>query len=206
MKVFDDEKDKLLDHEYDGIRELDNHMPVWWLWLFYFTIAFGVGYLLYYQVLGWGPTQHEEYQQEIAAAEARFGLQEDETNPVEEYTWTVSTDESDIAAGKELYMNPNQLCFTCHGNQGEGLVGPNLTDEYWLHGCSPKEIAASIINGYPDMGMLAYGSGTRMSNEQVQHLVSYIASIQGANPPNAKAADMSRAQPCQEGPLSGSGS
>ena len=98
MKVFDDEKDKLMDHEYDGIRELDNHMPTWWLWLFYFTIAFGVGYMLYYEVFGWGPTQHEEYQQEIAAAEAKYGTQEQE-DPVENYTWVVSTEESDIAAG-----------------------------------------------------------------------------------------------------------
>ena len=203
MKVFDDEKDKLLDHEYDGIRELDNHMPVWWLWLFYFTIAFGVGYMLYYEVFGWGPTQHEEYRQEVAAAEARYGTQEQE-NPVEDFTWAVSTDESDIAAGKEMYMNPNQLCFTCHGNNGQGLVGPNLADQYWMHGCQPKDIAASIINGYPDMGMLPYGSGSKLSNEQVQQLVSYIASIQGTEPADAKEADMNRTQACTEGPLASS--
>lgn len=201
MKVFEDEKDKLLDHEYDGIRELDNHMPVWWLWLFYFTIAFGVGYLLYYQVFGWGPTQIEEYEQEVAAAEARYGKPE-ESNPIEDFTWAVSDEDSDIAAGKELFHNPAQLCFTCHGNNAQGLVGPNLTDEYWLHGCGPKDIAASIIHGYPDMGMLPYGSGTQLKNEQVQQLVSYIASLQGSNPAEAKAADQSRAQPCQEGPLS----
>ncbi len=203
MKVFDDEKDKLLDHEYDGIRELDNHMPVWWLWLFYFTIAFGVGYMLYYEVFGWGPTQHEEYRQEVAAAEARYGTQEQE-NPVEDFTWAVSTDESDIAAGKEMYMNPNQLCFTCHGNNGQGLVGPNLTDQYWMHGCQPKDIAASIINGYPDMGMLPYGSGSKLSNEKVQQLVSYIASIQGTDPADAKEPDMNRTQACTEGPLASS--
>lgn len=200
MKVFDDEKDKLMDHEYDGIRELDNHMPVWWLWLFYFTIAFSVGYMLYYQVLGWGPTQHEEYQQEIAAAEARYGAPE-EQEPAEAFEWTISKAEEDIAAGKALFTNPSQLCFTCHGNKGEGLVGPNLTDQYWLHGCSPQDIATSIIEGYPDMGMLAYGSGTKLSNEQVQQLISYIASIQGTTPPNAKEPDTSRAEPCTEGPL-----
>lgn len=204
MKIFDDEKDKLLDHEYDGIRELDNHMPVWWLWLFYFTIAFGIGYMLYYEVLGWGPDQHEEYRQEIAAAEARYGTP-DEQEPAGAFAWTVSTDEADIQAGKELFMNPGQLCFTCHGNNGQGLVGPNLTDEYWLHGCKPEDIASSIINGYPDKGMLPYGSGTRLSNEQVQQLVSYIASIRGTEPAEAKEADMSRARPCSEGPLAPSG-
>jgi cytochrome c oxidase cbb3-type subunit 3 len=205
MKVFDDEQDKLMDHEYDGIRELDNHMPAWWLWLFYFTIAFGVLYMLYFQVLGWGPTQHEEYQQEMAAAEAMYGTPE-EQSPVEDFAWTVSTDESDIAAGRELYMSSAQLCFTCHGNAGGGLVGPNLTDEYWMHGCQPVDIAASIIEGYPDMGMLAYGSGTRISNEEVQQLVSYIASLQGTEPADAKEADMNRTQACSEGPLAQSGS
>lgn len=200
MKVFDDEKDKLMDHEYDGIRELDNHMPAWWLWLFYVSIAFAVIYMLYYEVLGWGPTQHEEYQQEMAAAEAKYGSPE-EQNPVEDYTWAVTTDEADIAAGKELYMASEQLCFTCHGNNAQGLVGPNLTDEYWMHGCQPKDIAASIINGYPDMGMLPYGSGTKMTNEEVQQLVSYIASLQGTDPPDAKEADMNRTEPCTEGPL-----
>jgi cytochrome c oxidase cbb3-type subunit 3 len=205
MKVFDDEKDKLMDHEYDGIRELDNHMPVWWLWLFYVSIAFAVIYMLYYEVLGWGPNQHEEYQQEMAAAEAKFGTPE-EQNPVEDYTWAVTTDEADIAAGKELYMASEQLCFTCHGNNAQGLVGPNLTDEYWMHGCQPKDIAASIINGYPDMGMLPYGSGTKMTNEEVQQLVSYIASLQGTDPPDAKEADMNRTEPCTEGPLAQSDS
>ncbi len=198
MKVFEDEKDKLLDHEYDGIKELDNHMPFWWLWLFFCTIAFSVLYMLYYEVLEWGPDQHEEYRQEVAAAEARFGTPQDE-NSIEDFTWTISTDEADIAAGRELYMKPAQLCFTCHGNNGEGLVGPNLTDEYWLHGCQPQDIAASIINGYPDQGMLAYGSGARLSNEEVQQLVSYIVSIQGTDPPGAKEPDMSRAQPCTPG-------
>lgn len=185
MKVFDDEKDKLLDHEYDGIRELDNHMPVWWLWLFYFTIVFGVGYLLYYQVFGWGPDQHEEYEREVAAAEVLYGSPDDQ-QPAEEYAWIISEDEADIAAGKDIFMNPSQLCFTCHGANAEGMVGPNLTDEYWLYGCGPEDIALSIINGYPDKGMMPYGSGAKLNNEEVQHLVSYIASLQGSEPAGAK--------------------
>lgn len=205
MKVYRGEEDKLLDHEYDGIRELDNHMPFWWLWLFFITIVFGVLYLLYYQVLGWGPTQIEEYQEEVAAAEANFGGPEDQ-DPAAAFAWTVSEEESDIQAGKKLFMDSAHLCFTCHGESGQGQVGPNLTDNQWLHGCSPKDIASSIINGYPNKGMLAYGSGSKISNEQVQHLVSYIASIQGTEPADAKEADMSRAQQCTEGPLAASDS
>jgi len=203
MKIRQGEEDKLLDHEYDGIKELDNHMPFWWLWLFFISIVFGVMYLLYYQVLGWGPTQIEEYEQEVAAAEAKFGGDENQ-DPAANYAWSISDSEEDIAAGKELFMDSGQLCFTCHGNNGEGMVGPNLTDRQWIHGCTPEDIAKSIINGYPDRGMLAYGSGTKISTEKVQQLVSYIASLQGTEPANAKDADMSRAQPCTEGPLASS--
>lgn len=198
MKILDDEKDLLLDHEYDGIRELDNHMPVWWLWLFYFTIAWGVGYMVYYYMLG-GPSQEELYEMEMAAAEEQYNL--DSSGDVEpqgesDFTWAYLDDESRIAEGKEIFMSNGNLCYTCHGSNGEGLVGPNLTDELWIHGCSAEEMATSITEGFPDKGMIAYGSGAPMSNEKVQSLISYIASIQGTDPAGAKAADMSRAQPC----------
>lgn len=196
MKVFDDEKDKLMDHEYDGIRELDNHMPGWWLWLFYFTIAFGVGYMLYYEVLGWGSTQEELYEMEIAEAEALYGGPRED--PAESYDWAILTDDESIEKGRELYTNTKQLCFSCHGAQGQGMVGPNLTDEYWLHGCSPKEMAGSIINGYPEMGMLPYGGGNEISNEEVEYLVSYMVSLQDTNPPDGKEPDLSRATACTE--------
>ena len=197
MKVFDDEKDLLLDHDYDGIKELDNHMPVWWLWLFYFTIAWGIGYLAYYYMLG-GPDQHELYEQEMAAAAEQYGLEPDggEGGEAQEsdFTWAFLEDEARIEEGRELYMG-NNLCYTCHGNNGEGLVGPNLADELWIHGCSPEDVARSITEGYPDRGMIAYGNGARLQDEQVQSLISYIASIQGTDPANPKAPD-ERAQPC----------
>jgi cytochrome c oxidase cbb3-type subunit 3 len=198
MKVFDDEKDLLMDHEYDGIRELDNHMPVWWLWLFYFTIAWGVGYMVYYYMLG-GPTQEELYEREMAAAAEQFDLQPEggdggETEAAD-FTWAFLEDQDRIEEGREIYMSNGNLCYTCHGANGEGLVGPNLTDDLWIHGCSAKDVANSIINGYPDRGMIAYGSGARIPDEKVQSLVSYIASIQGTEPANAKA-PIDRAEPC----------
>lgn len=205
MKILESEKEKLLDHEYDGIQELDNHMPFWWLWLFWCTIAFAVVYLMYYQVLGWGDTQYEEYEQEMAAAEAKFGGSEQQ-EPASSFTWTISEEESDIEAGRKLFMSSSQLCYTCHGNNAQGMVGPNLTDTYWLHGCKPSDIASSIIHGYPDKGMLQYGSGSKISNEEVQQIVSYIASIQGSEPADAKAPNTDRATQCSEGPLAVSGS
>lgn len=196
MKILDDEQDKLLDHEYDGIRELDNHMPKWWLWLFYFTIAFSVGYMGYYFVLD-GPDQHEEYEMEMAAALEKYGNPKQQA-PVEEasFTWTYSDDPELIERGRELFMGTGNLCFTCHGSAAEGLVGPNLTDNMWIHGCSPEDVASSIINGYPDKGMVPYGSGAAIPNEDVQALVSYIGSLQGTNPPNAKPVDIERAVEC----------
>lgn len=197
MKILDDEKDLLLDHDYDGIKELDNHMPVWWLWLFYFTIAWGIGYLVYYYMLG-GPSQEELYEMEMAAAEEQYGLpsgDEEGGAEAEAFDWVFLEDQDRIEEGREIYMGNNNLCYTCHGSNGEGMVGPNLTDELWIHGCSAEEIAISIKEGYPDRGMIAYGSGARLSDEKVQSLVSYIASIQGTDPANAKAPDP-RAEPC----------
>ena len=195
MKVFDDEKDKLLDHEYDGIRELDNHMPVWWLWLFYFTIAFGIGYMLYYYAFG-GPNMFQEYEQEMAAAAEKYQLNEDPNQEAASFNWAYSQEPEVLAKGQEIFMGMNNLCFTCHGSAGEGLVGPNLTDEYWIHGCSAEEVATSISTGFPDKGMVPYGSGAPIANEDLNALVSYIASIQGTDPPNAKAIDENRAVPC----------
>ncbi|MDR9417864.1 cbb3-type cytochrome c oxidase N-terminal domain-containing protein [Gracilimonas sp.] len=198
MKVFDDEKDLLMDHEYDGIKELDNHMPVWWLWLFYFTIAWGIGYLAYYYMLG-GPTQEELYEQEMAAAAEQYGLEteggEGGAPEPSDFTWAFLDDQERIEEGREIYMSTGNLCYTCHGQNGEGMVGPNLTDELWIHGCSPEDVASSIIEGYPDRGMIAYGSGSRLPDEDVQSLISYIASIQGTEPANAKA-PVDRAEPC----------
>lgn len=193
MKILDDEKDKLLDHSYDGIRELDNHMPVWWVWLFYFTIAFGVGYFFYYEVFEWGPDQHEEYEMEMAAAAEKYDLNDSGSDT---FMWTYSDQADIIEQGGKIFVGMNNLCFTCHGSAAEGLVGPNLTDDFWMHGCSPEEVAKSITEGYPDKGMVAYGSGAPMSNEDVNALVSYIGSLQGSNPPDAKAVDETRAVPC----------
>jgi cytochrome c oxidase cbb3-type subunit 3 len=198
MKVLDDEKDLLLDHEYDGIKELDNHMPVWWLWLFYFTIGWGFVYLVYYQFTGVGPDQHEQYEQEMAAAAELYGQDPGEPSgsEVAAVSWEFETDQASIDNGKEVFMSTNNLCFTCHGANGEGLVGPNLTDNMWLHGCSAEEIAVSISTGFPDKGMVAYGSGTPISEEDMTDVISYIASIQGTNPANAKAVDQARAVEC----------
>lgn len=197
--IYDDERDLLMDHEYDGIQELDNPMPPWWLYGFYLTIIFAVGYLLYYDVLGWGPTQEEEYEQEVAEAIERYGLDPETGAPVSvDYAeFEILSDEASLAAGQAIYASPSNLCQTCHGPQGQGMVGPNLTNEYWKHGCDLESIILSIKNGFPSRGMPPYGSGSPLSDEELQQLASYIISMRGSDPANPKAPDMSRSQPCE---------
>ena len=120
----------LLDHEVDGIRELDNKLPRWWVWLFYFTIIFAAVYLVYYHVLGAGDLMIAEYTKEMkvgdaikGAAMARFEADIGTLQP--------SKDPDVLARGKKTFL---MLCAPCHRADGGGLVGPNLTDEYWIHG------------------------------------------------------------------------
>jgi cytochrome c oxidase cbb3-type subunit 3 len=200
--ILDDERDLLLDHEYDGIQELDNNMPPWWIYGFYFTIAFSVVYLLYYEVTGWGPSQEQEYEIEMALAEERFGAIAAAPEDLLDFTTlAVLTDDVSLATGKALYEASRNLCTTCHGAQGQGLVGPNLTNEYWKHGCDLASIATSIRVGFPARGMPAYGSMAPLNDEQLHQLSSYIISLRGSNPPGAKAPDMSRSVVCPEVPV-----
>lgn len=194
--ILDDERDLLMDHEYDGIQELDNNMPPWWLYGFYVTIVFAVGYLLYYDVLGWGLSQEEEYQREIAMAAERFGIQEMEARDFSQAV--LLTDAASLARGREVFTASTNLCATCHGQNAQGLVGPDLTNDYWKHGCDLQSIMVSISEGFPNRGMPAYGSTVRIGDDDLLALASYIISIRGSNPAGAKAPDMSRSVRCEE--------
>lgn len=191
--IFDDEKDMLLDHNYDGIRELDNFMPGWWVLGFWFTIVFGVIYLLFYHVLGWGPSSSGEYEMEMASVVTVKPTENADTKT----DWaelTFLSDATSVEKGKVLY---NQICNVCHGGNGEGLVGPNLTDEFWIHGCDTPSIMNSIKVGFPAKGMPAYGGGKQLNTVELQLVASYIHSLQGSNPANAKPIDPTREVACQ---------
>lgn len=176
------EEEILLRHSYDGIRELDNHLPPWWLGLFYGGIVFAIVYMLAYHVWDWAPLQTEEYLTEMSEAEvevtaykATLAMTIDETN-VE-----IVTDDAAIVTGKELFLGK---CVACHGQNAEGGVGPNLTDGYWLHGAAVGNIFASIKYGFPEKGMIAWQS--QLKPDEIQSLASYILTLQGSTPPNAK--------------------
>ena len=172
----------MTDHEYDGIRELDNRLPPWWLWGFYFTIAFGVVYLLHFHVFKTGNLSQDEYNQEMAQAKAEVEAYLASRNDlIDETTVTFSGDEVDLAAGKELFVSK---CSACHGQQGEGGVGPNLTDQYWIHGGDIPSVFKTIKYGVPTKGMIAWQS--QLTAKEMQQVTSFIYTMEGTNPPNQK--------------------
>ncbi len=174
--------DKILSgHEYDGIKELDNKLPKWWLWLFYITIVFAVVYFFRFHIINTGDPQEVEYDKEVAAALVKY-KEIRAANTVDASTVTVLTDAAALASGKEIY---DKSCSVCHLPQGQGLVGPNLTDEYWLHGCSIADIYGLIVKGVPDKGMISWKD--QLTPQQIQQVASFIISLQGTNPPNPKA-------------------
>lgn len=177
------EKDHLLDHDYDGIQELDNSLPPWWKYGFYITIFIAVGYFFYFSVLGIGPSPEEEYQAEMSLAAAQIEeYRKASGESVDEKTVTMA-DAAGIAEGAKVY---GQSCMPCHGAKGEGGVGPNLTDDYWLHGGSINDVFKTIKYGVPDKGMQAWEK--MLSPTQIKNIASYIKTLKGTNPPNGKAA------------------
>lgn len=174
--------DKILSgHEYDGIKELDNKLPKWWLWLFYITIVFAMVYFFRFHIIKTGDLQEVEYDKEVAAAMIKY-KEIRAANTVDPSTVTVLTDAAALESGKAIY---DKSCSVCHLPQGQGLVGPNLTDEYWLHGCSVNDIYSLIVKGVPDKGMISWKD--QLTPQQIQQVSSYIISLQGTNPPNPKA-------------------
>ena len=183
-------KDELLEHDYDGIQELDNDLPPWWLYLFYITIAWSVVYLLHYHVLGTGDLQEAEYLAEMQAAEKKqqeLRLERAREGAAAALTTQLS-DEASLASGKAVYT---QHCLACHGAFGEGGVGPNMTDEYWIHGGNMTDVVNTILDGVPAKGMISWRP--ILKPQEVTEVASYILSLQGTNPANAKAPEGEKA-------------
>lgn len=172
-----------LGHAYDGIRELDNRLPPWWLYGFYITILFAVIYLWRYHVSETAPLSGEEYAIAMKhAGEEKAAYLKRSANNVDENTVTLLSDPEAMAGGKKLFV---QNCAACHGVSGEGtMVAPNLTDDYWLHGGSLSDIFKSVKYGWPEKGMRSWKED--FSPSQIAQVTSYIKSIRGTNPPNAK--------------------
>ncbi|AKQ44956.1 cytochrome c class i [Rufibacter radiotolerans] len=176
-------KDVLMeDHTYDGIYEFDNDLPPWWKYMFYATIVFGVAYLLHYHVFRSGDLQLAEYETEVQTAALLNPAGSGEENANEVTNFTALTDAPKLEAGKAAFI---QNCAACHGQEGQGTVGPNLTDEFWLHGGDVNHVYKTIKYGVTSKGMVAWQK--KLSNDQILEVASYILSLQGTNPANAKA-------------------
>lgn len=172
-------------HEYDGIQELDHPLPKWWINLFYATIVFAVGYYSYYEFLG-GPSHEEQYNTAMAAIMVKR-----EANKVAEAKVPVKKmslddllkDPKSLAVGQKAFK---QSCVACHGGKGEGLIGPNLTDKYWISSKGDFDgVMKAILEGFPDKGMPPWGEIVPKS--QHAPLAAYVLSLKGTNPANAKA-------------------
>jgi cytochrome c oxidase cbb3-type subunit 3 len=186
------QNDKLLDHNYDGIQELDNPLPDWWVSLFYLSMIFAAVYLVYFYGFAKpaGVRAENQVQQMLHPEQTKkvvggtFSVAGQNTEAVTEAPAepVFNHDEDTLASGKKIF---DTKCVTCHGPHAGGLVGPNLTDKYWIHGKgSEKDIYAVVTNGVPDKGMIAWN--TMMSDEDIRNVVVYVRSLQGSNPADPK--------------------
>jgi cytochrome c oxidase cbb3-type subunit 3 len=172
------EEEHITDHDYDGIKELDNPPPRWIMLLFYITIGFSIIYGAYYFWLKQGDHQDAEYARKSAAHDKEYQMTSMSSEDIVAFS-----DEASLAEGKQIFTD--MACMACHGLNGEGnAVGPNLTDNFWIHGCDIQSVFNVIKNGVPAKGMTAFK--TQISDEKIQKVASYVLSLHGSNPANAK--------------------
>lgn len=176
------QKGLLMNHSYDGIQELDNPTPPWFMFLFYSTIFFAVVYGIVYHGMGDGRIMENEYAAAMQEAEVqRTAYLKKYANTINESNVTLVTEKEKLEEGKSLYMSN---CVACHGPGGGGTVGPNLTDAYWIHGGGISDVFKTVSEGVPEKGMVPWKK--QMNPLQIQLVASYVLSLKGSNPPNGK--------------------
>ncbi len=184
-KPMEKEQEIVLDHNYDGIRELDNNLPPWWTYLFYITIVFAIGYFAYYQMFD-GPTQIVEYETEVAVANEKIAeFKKNNKDLIDAESVELLTGASDLAAGKVIY---SENCVACHKDNGGGGIGPNLTDDNWILGGGIKNVFHTISEGgRAGKGMIPWKSDLKPG--QIAQVASYVISLHGTNPQDGKEAE-----------------
>ncbi len=175
--------DKMMEHEYDGIRELDNPLPGWWIATFYITIVFAVVYFLHYQLLG-APDLREELEADMRAIKLQqIAAKSQDTGPNAGALMAILKDPSKLAAGQKVF---GEKCASCHGGKAEGSIGPNLTDKFWLHEKGDIVGLVKVVGeGVLDKGMPPFK--TILKEDELYAVVAFVKSLAGTNPPNAKA-------------------
>jgi cytochrome c oxidase cbb3-type subunit 3 len=181
--MSEEKKNDPVVHVYDGIVEHDNHLPNWWLYTLYGTCVFALGYWIYYQGFGTGLSPLQAYQHEKAAARRAEAAQLMALGDVSDAQLVeMSKNPAIVKQGAEIFAT---TCFACHLKNGGGQIGPNLTDEYWLHGGAPTQILKTVRDGVPDKGMLAWKQ--QMGEEKVRAVSAYVLTLVGTNVPGGKA-------------------
>lgn len=184
-KLYEGEQERamILDHDYDGIREMNYGMPPWLTTFFVVTIGFGIIYLINMYALGTVPHQADEYEEEMAmAVKQQEERNKKLANLIDENTVTLNTDAALLAEGQEIYL---ANCRACHGAEGQGGVGPNLTDKYWKHGGSINDVFKVVKYGVPDKGMISWSN--KLNPPKINAVSNYIMTLVGTNPSNPKA-------------------
>ncbi len=174
MSSPNNSNDKIV-HTYDDIQEEDNHLPNWWLFILFGTIVFGFGYWLVFHTTKSLPDPRTEYNAEVdALKKARLAA-----NPMsDESIAALTQDPAQVEEGKKVFAS---TCASCHAAEGQGLVGPNLTDKFWIHGNKPTDIANSVTNGYADKGMPPWGQ--MLGPDKVRKVSAFILTLKGKNLP-----------------------
>jgi len=180
---IENEGQLLLDHDYDGIKELDNNLPPWWIYLFYACIGFAAIYLVRFEILG-ADNQEMELKKEMAQAKIEVAeYMKTAPDLMDEKTVTLVTDAPSLAEGKTIFTTN---CAACHREDAGGQIGPNLTDDQWILGGGIKNIFHTLVNGGRDgKGMISW-KGT-LKPKEMQKVASYIISLKGTNPKDSKA-------------------
>lgn len=183
---IEDEQSIMLDHDFDGIKELNNKIPPWYMIIWYGTWVFTVIYFLMYFILFDGDTDYQtyEYNEEVRMASVAQQTATAGMTIIDENTVTVLEDATSLANGEKTYL---KHCAACHLSKGEGLVGPNFTDDYWIHGNKINDLYKIIKNGVPAKGMISWQS--QLDPVTMQEVASYVLTLRGTNPPNQKAAE-----------------
>ena len=183
LRPIEEEKDLVIDHAYDGIKELNNPVPAWFNFLFFGTMIFAAAYLFYYHIGGYGDLQDKEYENEMAKAKIeKAAYLEKSANTIDENSVKFDNTPTVLEEGRTVFTTN---CVVCHGDKGQGIIGPNLTDEYWIHGGGINNVFKTIKYGVPEKGMVSWEKN--LNPKQISAVANFILSLKGTNAAGAKA-------------------
>lgn len=183
LRPIEEEKDLVIDHAYDGIKELNNPVPAWFNILFFGTMVFAIGYLFYYHIGGYGDLQDKEYENEMAKAQVeKAAYLEKSANTIDENSVKFDNTPVVLQEGRTIF---DTNCKVCHGDKAQGIIGPNLTDEFWLHGGGINNVFKTIKYGVPEKGMISWQKN--LNPKQMSAVANFILSLKDSHPAGAKA-------------------